>query len=354
MKTWTLMCLGAAGLAASGLAILPGGLNGTRLLVGPRDETATVDYVLATKSAADYEALVTLALANRDEDLAASTAALAERTGISLSPDLRARIIAAQAEAEARVGEDAWNGFAHGDARNEAALAGAMAADLTGVGDLRDLYQQGTNYLTGAEVDGLTVGLATMGLGLTAATVASLGLTLPQRAGVSTLKAMKRAGKLSPPLASEVGLAASSALDGAALKAVSTSIARLDLAAAREAAGRVLKPEALQKLKGLGSDVGTIGTNAGYRATVQTLGTARSTAEVGTIARLSARFGAATRAVVALGGTAFTIASLITSATIWSLTLIFWCCGALLWLGRLGFRIGRWIWPKPQHRLQAA
>lgn len=354
MKAWTLVCLGAVGLAASGYAVLPRGLEGARLLLGPRDETAAATYVLAGKSSADYRAVVEQALAAKDEDLAASIAALADQNGVTLPSDLKARINAAQDEATARMGEDAWNGFLVGDAHNEAALAGAVAADLTGVGDIRDLYQQAANYVMTGEVDGLTVGLATVGLGLTAATVASLGLTLPERAGVSTLKAVKRTGRLSPALAREVGLAASAAMDGTALKAVSTSLARLDLAAARQAAGGVMKPAALRTLKGLGTDVGTIGRNAGYRATVETLGTAKSAEEVSTIARLSGRFGVATRAVVALGGAAFTIASLTASAAFWSLSLIFWCCTAVIWLGSLGTRIGRWIWPKPQPRLQAA
>lgn len=353
MKAWIFAFLGVVVLA-SGLAILPMGKEGARLLLGPRDEAAVAAYVLSGKSIADYQAVAEQALAAKDEDLAASVAALADRNGVILPADLQARISAAQAEASARMGEDAWNGFLHGEAHNEAALAGAVAADLTGLGDIRDLYQQASTYIMTGEMDGLTVGLATVGLGLTAATVASLGLALPERAGVSALKAAKRAGKLSPMLARDVGVAATAAIDGPALGAVSTSLARFDLAAARQAAGRIMKPSALRTLKGLGTDVGTIGRNAGYRATAATLATAKSAEEVGTIARLSSRFGTATRAVVVLGGAAFTAASLTVSAAFWSLSLIFWCGAALFWLGSLGRRIGRWIWPKPQARLQPA
>lgn len=354
MKAWTLVCLGAAGLAASGFAILPRGLEGARLLLGPRDDAAAASYVLAQKTSSQYRQVAEEALAAKDEDLAASIVALADQNGVSLPQDLKARISAAEDEATARMGEDAWNGFLHGEAQNEAALAGAVAADLTGVGDIRDLYQQAARYVSGEEIDGMTIGLATVGLGLTAATVASLGLTLPQRAGLSTLKAVKRAGRLSPALAREVGVAATAAMDGAALTAVSTSLARLDLAAARQAAGRIMKPAAVRTLKGLGTDVATIGKNSGYRATVQTLGTANSAKEVSTIARLSGRFGMATRAVVALGGAAFAISSLTASAAFWSLSLIFWCCTVVLWLAQLGYRIGRWLWPRPQRWPQAA
>jgi hypothetical protein len=351
MKAWTLTCLGAALLVASGLAILPRGVEGARLLSGPRDEVAVAHYALAGKTAADYQAAAEQALAAGDEDLAASVIALSVRNGMALPPALAAKVRAAQEDAAARIGEDVWNGFLSGDAPNEAALAGAVAADLTGVGDIRDLYQEAVRYVNGEAVDGLTVGLATLGLGLTAATVASLGLTLPERAGLSTLKAVRRTGKLSPALARQVGATAASAMDGTALRAVSASLARLDIAAARQAAGRVVKPAALRTLKEMGTDVATIGRNAGYRATVQTLGVANSTAEVSRVAKLSGRFGTATRAVLALGGAAFTFASLAASAVFWSVSLIVWSIAALAWIGSLGLRIGRWFWRVPSSHM---
>ena len=193
-----------------------------------------------------------------------------------------------------------------------------------------------------------------MGLGLTAATVATLGATGPEEAGISTLKAVKRAGRLSPLLAREVGVVAANALDGEALRLVGTSVARLDIAAARAASGRVLKAEAVTTLKGLGSDVATIGGNAGYRTTVAALGAAKSTEEMGVIARLSTRFGTATRAVMVLGGGALTFASMMTTVVVWSLWLVLWVAGFAFGAAKLGRRIGRWIWPAPQGRLRVA
>ena len=61
--------------------------------------------------------------------------------------------------------------------------------------------------------------------------------TVAEKAGVSTLKAVKRAGRLSPLLAREVGVVAANALDGEALRLVGASVARLDIAAARAASG---------------------------------------------------------------------------------------------------------------------
>ena len=42
-----------------------------------------------------------------------------------------------------RMAADAWDGFVSGNAESEPALAGAMAADLSGYGDVRDLYTRG-------------------------------------------------------------------------------------------------------------------------------------------------------------------------------------------------------------------
>jgi hypothetical protein len=332
-------------LVALGFYAVPQGLAAAQFLAGPRDEAASADYLLSHKTADDYTAAAEQALAAQDEDLAAAIAQLAAAHAVALPADLTARIKAAEDAAAARTGADAWNGFLSGDAPNEAALAGAVAADLTGVGDVRDLYTQATRYLNGEEIDPLIIGLATVGLGLTAATVATLGATAPKKAGVSTLKAVKRAGRLSPQLAQEVGVVAANALDGPALGLVGTSMARFDIAAARAASGRVLNAEAVSTLKGLGTDVATIGGNAGYRATVAALSSANSAKEMGVIARLSARFGTATRAVMVLGGGALTFASMMTTAAFWSLWLVLWIAGFAFGAARLGRWIGRWIWP---------
>ena len=345
MKFWAWTVVFGLVLATLGFEALPRGLAAARSLTGPRDEAASASYLLTHKTADDYTAAAERALSTKDDDLAASIVQLATERGVSLPADLATRIKAAQDEASARMGSDAWNGFLTGDAPNEAALAGAVAADLTGIGDVRDLYAQAARYLRGEEVDPLIIGLATVGLGLTAATVATLGASGPEEAGISTLKAVKRAGRLSPMLAREVGVVAANALDCEALRLVGTSVARLDLAAARAASGRVLKAEAVTTLKGLGTDVATIGSNAGYRTTVAALGTAKSTGEMSMIAKLSARFGTATRAVMVLGGGVLTFASVMTTAVAWSLWLMLWIAGFAFGAAKLGRRIGRWIWP---------
>ena len=83
-----------------------------------------------------------------------------------------------------------WACVANGDFDSEAGLACVVATDLSGVGDVRDLVGEGTNYLSGQPVNYFTLGVASVGLGLTVSTVMSLGSTLPVKTGVSFLKGM--------------------------------------------------------------------------------------------------------------------------------------------------------------------
>jgi len=322
MKNWVWGIVTIAFLVA-GLAVLPRGLEALQLLAGPRDEAAVAHYALTLRTPADYTRGIDGAVAAKDEDLAESLLALADERGVPLPETYRTKVADAKAEADARMGADAWNGFLYGDASNEAALAGAVASDLTGIGDVRDLYTQAENYFTGKEVHPFLVGLSTIGLGVTAATIASAGITLPARSGLSTVKAVKRAGKLSKPLAKELSVIAADALDKRAIKGLATS------------------------LESLGTDIYTIGSKAGYRATLTTLGTAASAKEVSMIAKLSTRFGKATRAVLVLAGGVLTFASVTASAAFWSISMLMWVMAALLGVTRLCWRLGRWMAPMP-------
>jgi hypothetical protein len=257
MKRWAWTGMTIAVLAL-GLAVLPRGTEALRLLVGPRDEAAVAEFSLSARRPADYVLKIDSAIAAKDEDLAASILALADERGVALPPSTRQAVEAAEAEASARMASDAWKGFVSGEAPNEAALAGAVASDLTGIGDVRDLYNQAENYLTGEEVDPLLAGLSAVGLGVTAATIASSGVALPARTGLSTLKAVKRAGKLSPRLTKQLAVLAADAIDKRAIKGLAVS------------------------LESLGTDIATIGSKAGYRATLTTLSKADSVKEVST------------------------------------------------------------------------
>ncbi|MEM8800585.1 MAG: hypothetical protein AAGF15_10955 [Pseudomonadota bacterium] len=91
-------------------------------------------------------------------------------------------------------------GFASGDVSSAAALSGAVSADFLIWGDIRDLSVQSYKLTQGEDADMLLLTLSGVGLGLTAATVASGGAAAPVKAGASVLKAAKRAGLMSKHL----------------------------------------------------------------------------------------------------------------------------------------------------------
>src|SRR5262245_50803915 len=150
----------AAAIVAASAPLLPRGLEAAALAANPQDETAITDYQLRQLSGDDYEAAIDKALAKGDANLADSLRALADQRSVQLPAPLGGAVDAALAEEQSRIVSDAWQGFLSGNAENEPALAGAIAGDLSGYGDIRDLYTEAGNYISGAEVDTTTVALA--------------------------------------------------------------------------------------------------------------------------------------------------------------------------------------------------
>jgi hypothetical protein len=327
----------AAALVLSTAPVLPRGWEAAALAARPGDETDIATYQLKRLSADDYADAIGKALAKHDADLADSLRALAERQGVKLSAAQIAEVDAALAEEHSRMASDAWQGFISGNAENEPALAGAIAADLSGYGDLRDLYTQAGNYVAGVEVDTTTVALAAVGLTLTVATVMSLGATAPEKAGVSTIKVVNRLGRLSKPLRRQIIRLGSEAVDTRALREVGESLTAFDLTAMRGAASRIVRPAEAARLKTLGADVATLGENAGYRGTLEVLAKAEDTRAISRMARLSKRFGKATRgALFMLGDAAFTLAAIAGTVFSWMTGAAFWLLAAVWIAARFG------------------
>jgi hypothetical protein len=331
----------AAALVFSTAPVLPRGWEAAQLASNPDDTTAIVSYRLKGLASDDYAQAIEQALAKDDADLADSLRALAEKQNVELPAPLVARVDAAVEDAgsASRIAGDAWDGFLSGDAESESALAGALAADLSGFGDLRDLSGEASNFITGAEVDTTTVALAAVGITLTVATVFSLGATLPEKAGVSLLKVVHRMGRLSRPLRRQLLRLGREAVDTQALRAFGESLSAFDIAAVRVAARRIVRPGPAAKLKQLGADVATLGENAGYRGTLDVLARADNATAISRLARMSKTFGKATRgALFMLGDAALTLA--VVAGTVFS-----WTVGAALWILAavwIAVRLGVW------------
>jgi hypothetical protein len=124
------------------------------------------------------------ALAADDADLANSFVELARDKGIVVSDELSKRVSDAVTDAgsASHFARRFATGLVTGNADDVASLSGTVAGDLFVFGDIRDVVREGKHMATGEEVDRLLLGLATVGLAVTAATYVSVGGVGPLRA----------------------------------------------------------------------------------------------------------------------------------------------------------------------------
>ena len=98
-------------------------------------------------------------------------------------------------------------------------LAGTAVGDLFVFGDIRDAVREGARLATGQEADELILGLACVGLAVTAGTYASLGAAAPARVGLTVVKAARKTGRISGPLAAWIDRSLREVVDWTALAA---------------------------------------------------------------------------------------------------------------------------------------
>jgi hypothetical protein len=234
------------------------------------------------------------ALAVGDIDLAQSFVALAADRGVSIDSaliDQSKQATTKQATWTAKAGRFV-HGLWTGEPSDLASLAGTAFGDLFVFGDIRDAAREGTRYLTGQHYDPWILGLAGVGIGITAATYLSAGAAAPERIGLSVVKAARRTGRLNPALVVRV---------------------------AREA----VKVENAGGLVELAENAGRVETKAGTQAALDSLAIAEEPQDVARLARLAAAKGGKTRAIVKLLGRAAIV------LTAGALDLAIW----MLWAG---------------------
>ncbi len=289
---------GAILFAAAAFALVRGGLAAEARLAAADDPVQISDQALDrvfNREVADRE--IRSALAAGDTDLAESFVELAADRSVAVDPVLadsakQAREKAASLPSTAgRFVQGLWTG----EPVDLASLAGTAFGDLFVFGDIRDGAREGMRYLTGEKYDPWILGLAATGLAITAATYTSLGLTAPERVGLTLVKAARRTGKLNPVLA---------------------------VRAARE----VVKTEEAGGLLELAENAGRIETKAGAQATLDGLAVAEEPADMSRLARLAAAKGGRTRAIVKLLGRA---AIVLTASALDVAMWLFWAACAL-------------------------
>jgi hypothetical protein len=324
--------LACAVLTAGACYAVPRGLEAQHLFAIEDEPVQIADRALdrefnATVATQEIDA----ALAADDADLADSFVALAKARGIALNPEQIAKVESAvtQANSTQAAVESFAQGLVTGEPEDVTGLAGTVAGDLFVFGDIRDAAREGSRWIGGEEVDELVLGLAAVGLAITAATYASGGVAAPARIGVSLAKVARKTGRLSADLAAAIGRSLRSVVNWTKLRAAVGSFSITQPTVAIRAAREAVKVERAGGLMRLVGDVGRIQGKAGTKAALDSLKIAQTPQEVSRLARLAQAAGKRTRAILKVAGRG---AIMLTFAAI---DLALWICGALLTV--LGF-----------------
>ena len=316
----------AAGLfAVAAFIVVPVAIDAEQLLSTEDDPAAIADRALATsfdRSVAIRE--IEAALAANDADLANSFLELARERNVAVPAVIvgqvkdaveRANSAAAHVESFAR-------GLITGEPENMVGFAGTTLGDLFVYGDVRDLVREGGRYVSGQPADELVLGLAAVGLAITAGTYASMGAATPARVGLSAVKAARRTGRIGAGMADWIGRSLREVVDWSALKRAGAAIS--DPKMAMREARTVVKADKAGGLMKLASDVGTVQTKAGTQAALDGLRLAQGPRDMARVAKLAEKKGTKTRAILKTLGRGAILLSLAT------FNLAAWIFGALL------------------------
>ena len=161
----------AVALAIAALALAPGAFEAGFLLSSQDDPVALADHAIARSFDATVAAReIESALAANDPDRANSFLDLARDRNVPVDAALAAKVDTANAGAAsaARSVESFARGLITGEPDDLSGLAGTALGDLFVFGDIRDAVREGTRFATGQQADELILGLACVGLAITA------------------------------------------------------------------------------------------------------------------------------------------------------------------------------------------
>jgi hypothetical protein len=313
--------------AAASVVVVPRGIEAQSLLRIEDDPGLIADRALDGHFDAAIAAReIHAALDANDPDLAGSFDALAAERHVAVDSALVAKVDAAVSEAAstAHAMESFAQGLITGEPSDGAGIAGMAVGDLFVLGDIRDAAREGARLASGQEADELVLGLACVGLAITAGTYASLGIAAPLRVGVSLAKAARKTGRLGAGLSASIGRALRQMIDWNKLKGAFAGASLAEPAVAIRAAREAIKVERAGGLMHLIRDVGRVQSKAGTRAALDGLKIAETPREMSRLARLAAAKGRKTRAILKVIGRGAIV------LTVAAFDLGLWMLGALL------------------------
>jgi hypothetical protein len=315
---------------------VPRAVEAGRLLASQEDPVALSELALEKRlNAGVVAAEIEAALDAGDIDLATSFVELARERHMAVEPHLLARIEAetAASTSPARMFARFARGFVTGEPEDLASLAGTAVGDLLVYGDARDALREGYRLARGEQADHLVLGLASLGLVLTAGTYATFGATAPARVGLTVVKAARRGGQIGAPLAAALGRAAADVVDGAALRRAFTHAAAVGPVLTVRAVREAVKVEKAGSLMHLVRNAGVVHAKAGPRGALDALKLAEAPKDVARLARLAEAKGGKTRAILKLLGRSAIVLSVgtfqLASWVFWALVNLIWFCAVI-------------------------
>ena len=299
-------------------------------LLAAQDDPAALSDVQLNSVLRNNQALVAenieAALTANDADLANSFVDLAREKGVPVTDELSRRVSDAVTEenSSSHLAKRFATGLVTGNADDFASLSGTVAGDLFVFGDIRDVVRESKHLAMGEDTDRLVLGLATVGLAVTAATYVSVGGVAPVRAGLTLVKDARKVGRLGEGLTQWAGRSAREVVDAPMLQQAVATGSVLRPGATMTAIKAAFRAEKAGALVLLAKDVGRVSEKAGARGALETLRIAEGPKDVARAARLAESKGGQTRAILKVLGRG----ALLLAAGAFNLTL--WVFGALL------------------------
>lgn len=336
------------------------------------DPLSITEYRLNQLTTADFISEIEASLAEEDIAEAGNLVALALERGHEIPSELVEKSKESVFQFGLRNIKDFINGARTGEATSATAIGGALAADYVGVGDVRDIYIEGTHIVMGEDYDKITLGLSLVGLATVIPGTGAVDI------GASVVKTANKAGKLSKPLRNHVGKLASEMVDVTALRkglsevklptfrtpairevrstisnlnwsdvikgdfsgfgALIKSMMPIDVSAAKMSFKGAIKPGVASEVGSLVSNASSITNVGGVKTTFRVLEHADDAKDLSRFTKLTSKYGEKTSAVVKiLGKTAIKLGKL----AYWLAALMIGVLGWVLWAAWLLFSITR-------------
>jgi hypothetical protein len=304
---WAPSCLALVACLAGFALVFPYARDAAAIFLS-QDDPVLLSELQIRKAVAGDPALVereiAAALKQGDVDLAQSFAHLALAQDLPVPMELLARVDEAAAEARSvrHLAGRFATGLFTGDTDDLASFSGTAAGDLFVFGDIRDVVVQGKHMALGEDVDNLVLGLAAVGLAVTAGTYASVGAAGPARAGLTLLKGARKSARLSAGLTDFARRSAVEMVDTAVLRRAVANASVMRPAESLSAIKAAVRTEKAGLMVAAVKDVGRIGEKAGVRAALDIVKVADNPKDLARAARLAEGKSTQTRAILKVLG----------------------------------------------------